>query len=128
MISYQMKVNELSGAFVASTDTDNDTAHAIIEVSLVFLIVFFYEKRLFFLKIFEEFKKKYLNFFVFSQMLRLAEMTFNALSDVDFDVLLGTRDLPPMEMATMMWNLNRISCEILKDFEFKDEKFQFVMK
>ncbi|EFP09515.1 CRE-GLR-2 protein [Caenorhabditis remanei] len=73
-----MKVNELSGAFVASTDTDNDTAHAIIE------------------------------------MLRLAEMTFNALSDVDFDVLLGTRDLPPMEMATMMWNLNRIICDEMK--------------
>ncbi|CCD61608.1 Glutamate receptor 2 [Caenorhabditis elegans] len=65
-------------AFVASTDIDNDTAHAIIE------------------------------------MLRLAEMTFNALSDVDFDVLLGTRDLPPMEMATMMWNLNRIICDEMK--------------
>ncbi|CAB3403027.1 unnamed protein product [Caenorhabditis bovis] len=65
-------------AFVDSSDTDNATAHAIIE------------------------------------MLRLAEMTFNGRGDVDFDVLLGTRDLPPMERATLMWNLNRIVCDEMK--------------
>ncbi|CAI5445016.1 unnamed protein product [Caenorhabditis angaria] len=65
-------------AFVDSSDTDNDSAHAIIE------------------------------------MLRLAEMLHNGRTDVDFDVLLGTRDLPPMEKAMMMWNLNRIICDEMK--------------
>ncbi|CAD6185964.1 unnamed protein product [Caenorhabditis auriculariae] len=47
-------------------------------------------------------------------MLRLAELSFNARTDIDFDVLLGTRDLPPMERATVLWNLNRIVCDEMK--------------
>ncbi|CAI4231389.1 unnamed protein product [Auanema sp. JU1783] len=48
------------------------------------------------------------------EMLRMAEFTFNSWESVDFDVLLGTRDLPPMERNAMAWNLNRIICDEMK--------------
>ncbi|CAJ0598689.1 unnamed protein product [Cylicocyclus nassatus] len=47
-------------------------------------------------------------------MLRLAELTFNARPDAVVDVLLGTRELPPLQRSTMMWNLNRIVCDEMK--------------
>lgn len=47
-------------------------------------------------------------------MLRLAEFTFNSRNDVDFDVLLGTRELPQMDKETQTWNLNRIICDEMK--------------
>ncbi|ETN80826.1 hypothetical protein NECAME_08903 [Necator americanus] len=47
-------------------------------------------------------------------MLRLAELTFNARSDAMVDVLLGTRELPPLQRSTLMWNLNRIVCDEMK--------------
>ncbi|KAK5970110.1 Ligand-gated ion channel [Trichostrongylus colubriformis] len=65
-------------AFVDVSETDNATAHAIIE------------------------------------MLRLAEWTFNSRTDAAVDVLLGTRELPPLQRSTMMWNLNRIVCDEMK--------------
>ncbi|XGW15532.1 hypothetical protein V3C99_001194 [Haemonchus contortus] len=65
-------------AFVDVSETDNATAHAIIE------------------------------------MLRLAEWTFNSRTDAVVDVLLGIRELPPLQSSTMMWNLNRIVCDEMK--------------
>ncbi|VDL67042.1 unnamed protein product, partial [Nippostrongylus brasiliensis] len=47
-------------------------------------------------------------------MLRLAEWTFNSRQDALVDVLLGTRELPPLQRSTMMWNLNRIVCDEMK--------------
>ncbi|CAJ0941733.1 unnamed protein product, partial [Mesorhabditis belari] len=47
-------------------------------------------------------------------MLRLAEYTFNGRFDAEFDVLLGTRELPPFEKRSLDWNLNHIICDELK--------------
>nr|CDJ86996.1 Glutamate receptor and Ionotropic glutamate receptor domain containing protein [Haemonchus contortus] len=47
-------------------------------------------------------------------MLRLAEWTFNSRTDAVVDVLLGIRELPPLQSSTMMWNLNRIVCDEMK--------------
>ncbi|KIH46137.1 hypothetical protein ANCDUO_23812 [Ancylostoma duodenale] len=47
-------------------------------------------------------------------MLRLAELTFNSRPDAVVDVLLGTRELPPLQRSTLMWNLNRIVCDEMK--------------
>ncbi|EYC30243.1 hypothetical protein Y032_0005g2535 [Ancylostoma ceylanicum] len=48
------------------------------------------------------------------EMLRLAELTFNSRPDAVVDVLLGTRELPPLQRSTLMWNLNRIVCDEMK--------------
>ncbi|KJH43014.1 hypothetical protein DICVIV_10984 [Dictyocaulus viviparus] len=48
------------------------------------------------------------------EMLRLAEMTFNSRTNAVVDVVLGTRELPPLQRSTMMWNLNRIICDEMK--------------
>ncbi|EPB68133.1 hypothetical protein ANCCEY_12771 [Ancylostoma ceylanicum] len=49
------------------------------------------------------------------EMLRLAELTFNSRPDAVVDVLLGTRELPPLQRSTLMWNLNRIGQKICYD-------------
>uniref|UniRef100_A0A1I7XR20 DUF4325 domain-containing protein n=1 Tax=Heterorhabditis bacteriophora TaxID=37862 RepID=A0A1I7XR20_HETBA len=52
------------------------------------------------------------------EMLRLAELFFNSRSDISFDVLLGTRALPPFESSSLQWNLHRIG--ITKHLNFTD--------
>lgn len=47
------------------------------------------------------------------QMLRMAEFTFNSWEHVEIDVVLGTRELPPMQSRSLTWNLNRISDEAI---------------